>query len=99
MRLHTFIMMFLIVSLSTISLLAAAQEDVRGISLRQQGNKVIDEKCLACHNRQKIEAALKARKNMEKITQRMEKKGVVLSDTDRQVLGHFWQQNPLKKTK
>ncbi|WP_232278959.1 hypothetical protein [Geotalea uraniireducens] len=60
---------------------------------------MIDEKCLACHNRQKIEAALKERKNMEKITQRMEKKGVVLSDRDRQVLGHFWQQNPLKKIK
>lgn len=99
MRLHTFITMFLVVSLFPISLLAAAQEDVRGISLRQQGNKVIDDKCLACHNRQKIEAAQKARKNMENITRRMEKKGVVLSDRDRQVLGHFWQQNPLKKVK
>ena len=76
-----------------------AQKDVIGVSPREPALKVIDEKCLACHNRQKIETAQKARKNMENITQRMEKKGVVLSDRDRQVLGHFWQQNPLKKTK
>jgi len=58
---------------------------------------VLDEKCLACHNRQRIDAALKERKNMEIITRRMEKKGVALSERDRQVLGHFWQKNPLKK--
>jgi hypothetical protein len=34
---------------------------------------------------------------MEIITRRMEKKGVTLSERDRQVLGHFWQKNPLKK--
>ena len=98
MRPLTFTMIILLLSLSPLTL-PAAQEDVRGISLRRQGNRVIDEKCLACHNRQKIEAAVKERKNMEAITRRMEKKGVALSDRDRQVLGHFWQQNPLKKSR
>ncbi len=77
--------------------LAATQKDVRGISLPQPENKVIDEKCLACHNREKINAAVKQRKNMEKVVKLMEKKGVVLTDIDRQVLGHYWNQDPLKK--
>lgn len=79
--------------------LAATQGDVRGISLPPAENRIIDEKCLGCHNRQKIDAAVKQRKSMEKIMRQMEEKGVTLTDADRQVLGHFWQQNPLKKDK
>lgn len=79
--------------------LAATPEDVLGISLPPAENRIIDEKCLGCHNRQKIEAAVRQRKSMEKIIGQMEEKGVTLTDSDRQVLGHFWQQNPLKKDK
>lgn len=74
------------------SLQAAESEDVRGVALRQQGLKVIDEKCLVCHNRQRIEDAVKERKNMEKITQLMEKQGAALTDKERQVMNHFWNQ-------
>jgi len=97
MRLTTFLIMLAAMTLSASPLPAATQIDVRGVNLRQQGLRVLDEKCLACHNRQRIDAALKERKNMEIITRRMEKKGVALSERDRQVLGHFWQKNPLKK--
>jgi hypothetical protein len=98
MRLATFFIMLFALALSAIPLPAATQEDVRGVNLRQQGLRVLDENCLTCHNRQRIDAALKERKNMESITRRMEKKrGVTLSERDRQVLGHFWQKNPLKK--
>jgi predicted glycosyl hydrolase (DUF1957 family) len=97
MRLTTFLIMLSALTLSVTPVLAATQEDVRGVNLRQQGLRVLDEKCLTCHNRQRIEAAQKERKNMEIITRRMEKKGVTLSERDRQVLGHFWQKNPLKK--
>ena len=97
MRLTTFLIMLAAMTLSASLLPAATQIDVRGVNLRQQGLQVLDEKCLACHNRQRIDAALKERKNMEIITRRMEKKGVALSERDRQVLGHFWQKNPLKK--
>ncbi|WP_243372828.1 hypothetical protein [Geotalea sp. SG265] len=76
---------------------AAPPEDVRAISLPPAENKIIDEKCLGCHNRHKIDAALKQRKNMDKVMRQMEEKGVTLTDADREVLGHFWQQNPLKK--
>lgn len=72
------------------------QEDVRGITLRQQGLSVIEEKCLVCHNRQRIDAAVRQRKDMEQIMRRMEKKGAVVTEKDRQVIGHFWRQQPFK---
>jgi hypothetical protein len=97
MRLTIFLIMLFAMTFSAGPLPAATQEEVRGVNPRQQEIRVLDEKCLACHNRQRINAALKERKNMEIITRRMEKKGVTLSERDRQVLGHFWQKNPLKK--
>jgi hypothetical protein len=67
----------------------AAAEDVRGVKLRQQELKVIEEKCLVCHNRQRIDAAAAEKRDMDKILRRMEQKGVVLTERERQVMGHF----------
>ncbi len=78
---------------------AFAQEDVRKVKLTPPQQKVIDEKCLVCHNKKRIEAAINERKDMEKILRRMEVKGVVLTDTERRVMGHFWPQQPLKEKK
>jgi hypothetical protein len=75
---------------------AAAQEDVRRVKLRQEGLKVIEEKCLVCHNRQRIDTAIKERKDIERIMRLMEKKGVVVTEKERQVIGHFWQQKVFK---
>ncbi len=66
-----------------------AGEDVRGVKLHQQELKVIEEKCLVCHNRQRIEAAAAERRDMDRILRRMEQKGVVLTEQERQVMGHF----------
>jgi hypothetical protein len=76
---------------------AAFAEDVRKVKLTPPQQKVIDEKCLVCHNKKRIEAAINERKDMEKILRRMEVKGVVLTDTERRVMGHFWPQQPLKE--
>ena len=73
---------------------AASRQEVLGVAPQKPALKVIDEKCLACHNRQRIEAAAKGRRDMERIVQRMEKKGAALTEKDRQVLGHFWKKNP-----
>jgi len=78
---------------------ASAQEDVRKVKLTPPQQKVIEEKCLVCHNRKRIEAAIQERKDMEKILRRMEVKGAVLTDTERRVMGHFWPQQPLKEKK
>ncbi len=75
---------------------AVAQQDVRGVQLRQQGLKVIDEKCLVCHNRQRIEEAVRQRKDMERITRLMEKKGAALTENERQVMNHFWRKKLFK---
>ena len=74
----------------------AEREEVLGVGARQSALKVIDEKCLVCHNRQRIDAAMHEQKDMEKVVRQMEQKGVPLTDKDRQVLNHFWNKNPFK---
>lgn len=85
------------------SMAAAAPEEgasnLGGHGRKEDALRVIEEKCLVCHNRQRIETALDERKEMEKIQSSMEQKGVVLTDKEREVLGHFWRQNPLKGKK
>lgn len=75
---------------------AAAEEDVRGVKLRPQELKVIEEKCLVCHNRQRIDTAITERRDMDRILRRMERKGVVLTEQERQVMGHFKGQKVFK---
>lgn len=59
---------------------------------------VIAQRCTRCHTSEKIDAALKAGKDMGTIQQAMEKKGAGLSANEREVLGIYWkQQNPLKQ--
>lgn len=73
-----------------------ADEDVRRVKLRQQGLKVIEEKCLVCHSRARIDEAMRERRELEKIMRRMEQKGAVLTEREREVMGHFWQQKVFK---
>ncbi|HEY3307946.1 MAG TPA: hypothetical protein VGJ93_05790 [Desulfuromonadaceae bacterium] len=58
---------------------------------------IIKEKCTRCHSSQRIDAAFSAKKDMLKIQQEMEKKGARLSDKERNVMGIYWSQNPLKQ--
>jgi hypothetical protein len=58
---------------------------------------IIEKKCTLCHSGKRIDAALSSRKDMGKIQQEMEKKGAKLTNKEREVLGIYWQQNPLKK--
>jgi hypothetical protein len=76
-----------------------AQVDVKGVKLRGEASKVIEEKCLICHNRQLIEEAIKEREEMEQVLRRMEKKGVVLTGKERRVIGHFWGQKVFRPGK
>lgn len=78
------------------SAFGATREEVQGIAYREQGLKVIEERCLFCHNRQRIETAIKSRQDVEKVLKKMEGKGAVLTDTERQVMGHFWKKSPFK---
>jgi hypothetical protein len=79
--------------------LLPAQVDVRGIKQRNEATRVIEEKCLICHNRQLIDEAIKEREEMEQVLRRMEKKGVVLTGKERRVIGHFWGQQVFRPEK
>ena len=61
------------------------------------GNQIIDQRCVSCHSRQRIDDAVKQQKDMGAITRTMEQKGVRLTDKEREVLGIYWkQQTPFK---
>jgi hypothetical protein len=86
---------FVIISITSVIFfpsLLPAQVDVRGIKQRNEATRVIEEKCLICHNRQLIDEAIKDKEEMEQVLRRMEKKGVVLTGKERRVIGHFWGQ-------
>jgi hypothetical protein len=84
----------IIIPLSFIALLSAyplpAGQDVRGVSPEKEATGVIEQKCLVCHNRQRIDQAVRERREMEDVLGRMRGKGAVLSEKERSVMGHFW---------
>ena len=88
--------MLLMVAIMASASPAFAREEIRGVTLRTEELKVIEEKCLVCHNRQRIDAAMKERQEMEQILRQMEKKGVVMTEKERMVMGHFWGQKMYK---
>ncbi|GFO70756.1 hypothetical protein GMLC_43350 [Geomonas limicola] len=65
----------------------------------KQAHEVISKKCVSCHTEDRISAAFLSGKNMTKIQQEMEKKGAKLEPKEREVLGIFWKQTPLKPAK
>jgi uncharacterized membrane protein len=72
---------------------------VTGGDFKKNAHAVIQKRCITCHTDQVIKDAMAAGKNMEKIQAEMEKKGIGLSANDREVLGIFWNQSPLKEKK
>jgi hypothetical protein len=80
-----------------LTVFANAQQDVRGVMLHSEATRVIDEKCLGCHNRKLIDEAVKDRKQMNDVLKRMEKKGGgTLTRKERDVLGVYWGQKVFK---
>jgi uncharacterized membrane protein len=65
----------------------------------KKAHEVIDKKCVTCHSAERIEAARLSGKDMIKVQQAMEKKGVKLDSNEHEVLGIFWTQSPLKGVK
>lgn len=52
--------------------------------------QIIDTRCLGCHDRERIEEAMRRREAIEPLTRRMVERGAQLTDRDREVLGIFW---------
>lgn len=59
--------------------------------------QIIEKKCTACHSSGRISSALTSHKDMLAIQKEMEKKGAKLSTNEREVLGIYWKQTPLKE--
>jgi hypothetical protein len=75
---------------------AFGAEDVRKVRLSEPQLRVIEKKCLVCHNRQRIDEAVQQKKDMSVIIKLMEAKGVRLTATEHRVMGHFGTESPLK---
>ena len=89
----------LVLPLVVLAALPAGAEEVRGVKAAPPELRVIDEKCLHCHNRHRIDAAAQEKKDVENVLSAMEKKGVALTENDRRVIGHFWQQKLFREKK
>jgi len=70
--------------------------NVRGGDFKQ-AHSIIDKKCTKCHTKEKIDFALSSGKDMIRIQKEMEKRGAKLNANEREVLGIYWKQDPLKK--
>jgi hypothetical protein len=64
----------------------------------EEFQRVIDTKCTVCHTRERVDIAIRNRKNLEEIEKSMISRGAALSKRDKRVLGTFWG-DPLKKEK
>jgi len=58
-------------------------------------DKIINEKCVRCHTRDRIDEAIKRGDKVEEILEKMIRFGVQLNERDRNVIGTFWGE-PLK---
>ncbi|WP_224985103.1 cytochrome C [Geomonas agri] len=65
----------------------------------KEAHLVIDKKCVSCHTAERIENAIAAGKDMQRIQHRMELKGVKLTANEQSVLGIFYKESPLKPKK
>jgi uncharacterized membrane protein len=63
----------------------------------KKAHAIIQAKCTLCHTDKRIDAAMSANKDMARIVREMEKRGATLNANEREVLGIYWKQNPLKK--
>ncbi|MFZ4857208.1 MAG: cytochrome C [Desulfuromonadaceae bacterium] len=59
----------------------------------KKAHGIIEQKCTACHSKDKIDAALSSGKDMSKIQKDMETRGVRLNSNESEVLGIFWKQS------
>lgn len=58
--------------------------------------RIIDTKCTVCHTRERVDIAIRNRRDLAEIERIMLKRGAILSSRDKKVLGTFWG-DPIKK--
>jgi uncharacterized membrane protein len=77
----------------------AAVPAVSGEALPFEGaatfQETVEARCTVCHSRERVDAAMRAQKDLDTLLQHMIERGAILSERDRKVLGAFWG-SPLK---
>jgi len=76
----------------------AAVEDLGAHRFRgmDEFQRIIDTKCTVCHTRERVDIAIRNRRDLAEIERLMLKKGAILSSRDKKVLGTFWG-DPIKR--
>lgn len=73
---------------------ALAQENGAPVPGQMQGaaafQHVLDTRCTVCHTLQRVEKARQEHRDIKALEKSMVRKGAVLSESDRKVLGTFW---------
>ena len=57
--------------------------------------ETIEARCTICHTRERVDAAIRAQRDLQPLIQHMIERGAILSERDQKVLGTFWG-SPLK---
>jgi len=65
------------------------------VANQDEFDKIINEQCVKCHTRDRIDQAIRNGDNIEAILEKMLRFGVKLNERDQNVLGTFWGE-PLK---
>ena len=95
---RTLLALALLVALAVAPAVAAVPA-VPGEALPFEGaatfQETVEARCTVCHTRERVDAAMRAQKDLDTLLQHMIERGAILSDRDRKVLGAFWG-SPLK---
>lgn len=73
---------------------SAAVPAIPGEALPLEGaasfQETIEARCTVCHTRERVDEAMRAQADLDKLLQHMVERGAILSERDRKVLGTFW---------
>lgn len=69
--------------------------DLESIRNEHALQQVIDSRCIVCHTRERVDAAVREGRDMMQIQREMEERGAILSVEDKKIMGTFWG-SPLK---
>ncbi len=83
-----------LLSLAATALATAPSEHLGAVRLPEvdEFQRVIDTRCTVCHTRDRVDLAIRERRNLQRIEEQMLQRGAVITERDRKVLGTFWGQ-------
>jgi hypothetical protein len=91
-----FVLLFgLLMSVAPANAVTGAVHDVHRLPGNDEFQSTIEARCTICHTRDRVDAAISHKEDLNALMQRMIERGAILSEQDQKVLGTFWG-SPLK---